>query len=150
MKSALFVSLFAFTCLFQGCVSQGVSTNTGATIAAVIEPVAKNVVLLVLHKNPSYASAVNGFADALDAVVIGADFNPASEKALVDALALKYTISAEAKLYLASGLDDLMNLYKNTYGVTAVSSMDVNLKGYLTAFAQGLRDGVIFFKAQSA
>lgn len=140
--------LAAFALLFcSGCVSSGVKTETADTAAAFIRPVAKNVVNLVLAKNPNYTEALLALAAGCDVAINGGVLEAQSIKAFVDTLALKYDMDNQTKLVIASAIDDVLHIYEDRYQVQVINATDPNVKKCLAAFAKGIRDGVAFRQA---
>lgn len=145
MKTIVNIILAGLALLFAGCVSQ-VKPNTADTVSAVIRPVAKNAVNLVLAKNPRYADALLALAAASDAATLGGELTPATIKAFVDGLALKYDLDRETKLIIVSAIDDVVHAYQDIYGQAVVNATDPNVKKYLAAFSRGVREGVAFWR----
>jgi hypothetical protein len=139
-------SLFTNT----GCVSTGVRPQTVDAISAGVRPVAKNVVNLVLTKNPSYDTALLALAAAADAALNGGALTQASIRGFVEAFAVQHGLDAQTKLYIASGIDDLAQFYRDTYGQTVADTADPNVRKILAAFSAGIRDGVSLFHALRA
>jgi uncharacterized protein CbrC (UPF0167 family) len=148
MKSRLLV-FCTILCAFcvSGCVSTGVKPQTIDTVAAVVQPVAKNVVNAVLEKNPEYDDALLALATAAEVALNGGELNVQSIKSFVDALGVKYQLDAHTKLVIASGIDDLVRFYQATYAQQVADTADPNVRRILTAFAAGVRDGVAFHRA---
>lgn len=147
---AALVALAIPTFVCSACVSSGVKPDTADTIAAVVRPVAKNVVNAVLAKNPRYDTALIALAAASDAALNGGTLTIENIKAFVDAFALKHELDPQAKLIIASGIDDLATLYRDTYGKQVAVATDPNVRRILAAFAAGIRDGVAFHNALNA
>lgn len=116
-------------------------------ISAAVQPICKHVVLPVLSHNPRYEPALLALAAGADAALNAGQLTPESIRAFVDALALKYELTPEARLSIASGIDDLVQLYQRTYGQSVASTADPRVRKILTAFAAGIRDGVKFYHA---
>jgi hypothetical protein len=130
-----------------GCQSTGTQPPAIDTLSAAVRPIAKNVVNVVLARNPRYDSALLALAAGADAALNGGQLTPASIRAFVDALALKYDLAPDARLYIASAIDDLVKFYQDTYGQSVADVADPNVRKILTAFATGIRDGITFFHA---
>lgn len=147
--SSVIASLLVVTSLLgvTGCQSANIQQATPDALSAVVRPVAKNVVNLVLARNPHYDSALLALAAASDAALNGGPLTPANIKAFVDVLALQYELTPDAKLYIASAIDDLVKFYQDTYGQSVADTTDPTVRKILTAFAAGIRDGVTFFHA---
>jgi hypothetical protein len=133
-----------------GCVSSGIAPQTVDTIAAAVRPVSKNLVNAVLQKNPQYDGALLALAGAAEAALNGGNLDVQNIKAFVDAFAVKHEIDAQTKLVIASGIDDLVQLYRDTYGAQVATTTDPNVRRILSAFAAGVRDGVAFYRALQA
>lgn len=145
------LSLCAITLLgTTGCVSTGVKPQTVDTAAAAVRPVAKNVVNLVLQKNPKYDGALLALAAGAEAALNGGELTVEAIRSFVDALSSKYDLDAQTRITIASAIDDIATLYRDTYGRQVVDSTDPNVKRILTAFAQGIREGVAFYRALSS
>lgn len=142
---------FALACmvLSTGCVST-VKPQTADAIAAAVQPIAKNVVNVVLTKNPAYDQALLALAAGADAAINGGQLTVPNIRAFVDALASKHKLDAHAKLLIASAIDDLVKFYQRTYGQAVADATDPNVRRILAAFAEGVRDGVAFFRALNA
>lgn len=149
MRKSTLILLAGLALLCAGCVGT-VKTETADTISAVIRPVAKNAVNLVLSKNPQYADALLALATACDVAMNGGDLSPSSIKAFVDGLAFKYALDDETKLIIASAIDDVVHAYQDIYGKAVIDAADPNVKKYLTAFARGIREGIAFRQAMTS
>lgn len=135
----------------SACVSTGLKPPTVDTMAAIVRPVAKNVVNRVLQKNPGYDTALLALAEgAGEAVNGGGALTPESIRAFVDTLATRFAMDAQSKLEIASALDDVVQIYRETYGGAVARATDPNVRRILTAFAAGVRDGVALHRAMSA
>lgn len=141
---------FAVPFLISACASSGVRPQTADKIAAAVRPVAKNVVNAVLTKNPAYDGALLALAAGADAALNGGELSVQNIKAFVDALALKHELDAQTKVYIASGIDDLVVFYREAYGQQVAVATDPNVRRILVAFAAGIRDGVAFHRALNA
>lgn len=141
MKTTIRFLFVGLALLAAGCVTQ-VQPEKADIIAAVIRPVAKNTVNLVLAKNPKYEEALLALATAAD-VANGGTLTPDAIKAFVDTFALKYALDAETKLIIASAIDDVIHAYTDVYGKLPEVG-DANVQKYLAAFAKGIRDGIAF------
>jgi len=146
MKTKLLVLLLPFL-LISGCVSQGVKPATADVVSAVVRPIAKNAVNLVLAKNPHYDDALLALATAADVAINGGELDVMTIKAFVDTLALRYQIDPETKIILASAIDDVLHAYQDIYGTDNLSGTDPNVRKYLSAFARGIREGIAFRKS---
>ena len=143
---AVLIAAVALGLFLSGCSTATTPTDNSTRIAAVVRPIAKNVVIPVLSNNPEYETALLALASAADLAVNGTALTPTGIKAFVDTLASQYDIDENTKIYIASGIDDLVRLYSETYGQAVVDATDPNVKLYLAAFAAGIRDGVQFYK----
>lgn len=151
MKSlavTFFLLTFLLTVTFgSGCVSTGVKPQTVDAIAAVVQPLAKNVVNAVLAKNPKYDEALLALATGAEAALNGGDLSIQTIRSFVDSLGARYNLDRESKLFIASGIDDVLQFYRRTYAKNVVEATDPNVARVLNAFAAGIRDGVSFFRA---
>jgi len=158
-----FLCLITLAFCLPGCVSSSSPSTSSdqqstapdkidrtAFIASAIQPICKNVVLPVLAKNPRYEAALLALADGADAALQQTELTPEAIHAFVDALGRRFDLSEDAKLYIASGIDDLVKFYQQTYGAQVASTTDPRVKAILAAFSRGIRDGVAFYRAMSS
>lgn len=154
MKIKTCLLLGALCALFTGCATApdgtkklNVSNDQAALIASVVQPIAKSVVLPVLAKNPKYEPALLAIAAGVDTILMTGDqLTPKTIKQFLDSIAVQYDLTDDARLYIASGIDDLVTFYQQNYG-TLVQAADPNMRKILAAFSAGIRDGVEFYHA---
>lgn len=142
IRTIFSLGVLAFSIVLSGCVSTGVQPQTIDTVSAAVRPVAKNVVNVVLTRNPRYDSALLALAAASDAALNGGTLTQENIRAFVQLFAAKYELDQTTTLYIASALDDLAQFYRDTYGKTVADVTDPNVRKILSAFSAGIRDGV--------
>lgn len=150
MKTAIRSLLAGLLLLCAGCVSQGVKPETADVISAAVRPIAKNIVLPVLQKNPKYEPALLALATAADVAIEGGNLTPEGIRSFVDTLAIRYDLDPQTKILIASGIDDLAKFYTDTYGPQVSNTADPNLRKILGAFSKGIRDGITFYHQMAA
>src|SRR5690606_20049544 len=102
---------------------------------------------LVLAKNPELEPALLALAAGAEAAIDGGEITAQVIKGFVDTIASRHPMDSETKLILASAIDDVVKLYQDTYGTAVVSGIDPNVRLYLSAFANGIREGIAFRRA---
>ncbi len=132
----------------SGCQSLKNATPQQTDTAAAITQVAvTNIVLPVLSNNPRYEPALLAVAAGVDLAFAAGEVTPAGINSFLDTVSLKYELDAKTRLYIGSGLLDLLDLYKKTYGQTVASTADPRLVTMLNAFRDGIKTGISRYHA---
>lgn len=132
--------------LFATSACQSVSTTDPTkiqNIAAFETFAVAQAVTPILVNNPKYEPVFVATADTVDAALVAnVIVTPQAAVAFVDALALKYNMDDATRKYIASTIVSLAQLYAANYKQATIQVTDPNLIALITAFKDGIRQGV--------
>jgi hypothetical protein len=141
----LFLAALALL-VFSGCQSLSSSSTAPTanvdTAAAVTKIAVSNIVLPVLANNPKYEPALLAVAAGVDIAFAAKEITPAGINSFLDTIALKYEMDPATRLYIGSGLMDLLDVYHAQYGAQVVSAADPRVVAMLNALRDGIKVGI--------
>lgn len=149
MKSLLTTLLLAvFALASVGCSTVSHSTPAQVdTVAVITQVTVSNIVLPVLANNPKYEPALLAVAAGVDLAFAAGEVTPVRINSFLDTVALKYEMDAKTRLYVGSGLLDLLDIYVKTYGQKVASTTDPRVVTMLNAFRDGIKIGIARYHA---
>ncbi len=125
----------------------GPQPDKAELVAAVTQVAVKNLTLPLLNKNPDLVVALEGLATSIDVVFDAGTLDAAKLKEFTDTLGTRYGLSDSEQVLVAGAIWDVWNLYAAYYGETVANTTDPRVKRILTAFRDGIRQGIDFYRA---
>lgn len=137
----------------SGCVSKSdvsLPPSQQVELAANITQIATSqIVVPVLSNNPEYENALLAIAAGIDVAFAAQEITPAGINSFLDTVALKFEMDDKTRLYVGSGILDMLDLYKKTYQVDVVTGTDPRVRRVLEAFRDGIKQGIARYHAFS-
>lgn len=133
-----------------GCQTVKQATPEQVDMAATVtQLVVSQIVVPVLANNPEYEGALLAVAAGVDVAFAAQEVTPEGINSFLDTVALKYSMDAKTRIYIGSGIMDMLTLYKQTYQTTVVASSDPRVVKMLNSFRDGIKQGVERYHALS-